>query len=608
MSTLLAGAIRTIRENGKMRASLIFFAAIFIIALLFPLAFSPFVGKAYRSLDWFPMSTPGGDYQVTYDYLHRYLSGTTIYDKAFTKIYSEGHLSYPPLHALIFVPIVMPFTFSSSYAAWRVIIVLLTVLSLWFASRIVAHRWLAFVFLVFLYLSSTFMQFTLERGQTDVLILFLTSVFLYCYLVRKNTILTALFFTLAACVKLFPAVFIVFFLVRKDIKVILWSALFFFIIVFATGWQNWVAWGTSLISFTSGIQIGHEVDHSFTYLMNGLLSSAPGLAGLAAKGIPLLLFAVIIALTALKKDKRATALLEIAVISVIVDMMPPWAANYKLITLAFLFLLPFHVLQTEDIGERSSKYHYGFLFLCFLLITPLYNETYARLPYSFIALITPLQFMLPNPLQTIVERRVAIVLVLLVLYMIVLAGASLLRERGLGAWIERLKRPALISGIAIFACAIVAGAVHFALRYKDEAQRYRTAIAAFGVEKSIADGVAVCGYTVQRMHGINYEFEIIYRLTRPMRRHWAIFLHGRWADGSGNVQGMNFYPDAVTMFWPRGRYTVIRKTVQLTPCVQNVIVGFFDLSSGNRFGTEAPLGRIDLGAIHTNALQPVHKR
>jgi len=592
-------------ERKDHKSNAFFLAAFLIVFFVFsPLLISRSVNRPMKPIDWSPMSAPGGDYVATYAAANSLRSGFSIYKNnaaqgdVFADRFAGGDFSrysYPPLQAYLFVPLSF-FSFEHSYLAWNIISIFFILFSILLVSQLVKRRFAAFVFLSLIYVLSSFFWFQIERGQTDALSLFLISLFIYFYAVRKNVLLTAIFFALACLLKVFPIIFVLFFLVRKEYRLLAISFLCGVAVILLTEYQTWMYWLSTIYPMYANYYLGSEVDHSLAYLLSGLADKSFFSLVKVSRLLSVIFSVIFFALVFIGKRRKELLLLELAIISIIMEITPPWAANYKLVLMIFLFAAPIFFLEQKFIKRKFVAALP--ILVAFVFMLPIYNEFYARLPFSFLGKIIPTQFVPFFPLQKIAEHRVSLALVFCLLYLFFIYVYLKFRDtRFLVGFEEKilqhkgriLKTSCILVLALVLICAFFSYKKYFVLKAK-----YQKDISAFGKESKVSEEISVVGYNVEKNISGSYKMEIIFKVNKKLKKNLMIYLHGHWQDGSQSVEGANFFPYILTNFWPAGKYVVVSRNVSLTPRPQDIRIGFFDMSDGARYGEEVDLGIFNL--------------
>jgi hypothetical protein len=590
-------------------------AQVLLLTVVFTATFSIAVPwlltSTYRThlkpLDWYPETNRGGDYLVTYAAANRLRAGLPLNPGAekYGAPYDQdggGPYAYPPPHAYAFVPL-SALPWEISYPLWEALTLALIVASCVLASRITRYPWVSLACLLLVYAQASFTQFQLERGQTDALTLFFTVLTVYLYVTRpRNPYLVGFILASGALFKLLPGALALFFLLRRDIRVLAAAAATAAVLVILTGVDHWVYWFTTALPYYRDYFLGMNVDHSLSYLLEGATDLPTAL--MVSRVLAVILVVAYCALVILNRERGRYLLLELAILTTIVEVATPWSANYKLIVLLFFFLAPIALLEVEFVRRRPVLFQLPLL-LGWVMLVPLFGEYLTRLPYSLLVNVLPSPVILSNPLDPfITDRKVAVALVFSLLYLIGIyfvvaanswkASGTVIRQLAAHPWpCRNWHRAAVIASVA--ALGLLGGSTALAAsRYSVEAGQFEAVADGFA-ERRINDSVSLAGYRIRRDAPTHYQIDFLFRSYAPMPHNLQIFLHARQPDASGQlntVNGRNFFPSIVTSFWPAAHYVVASTDVFFSPVQYALGVGFFDLSDGTIYG-EATTDVID---------------
>ena len=603
MAALHSG-LSLMSASRRILACYLVFGAIF--GVIVPLLVCRHYHIAYHPQDFYPMQRPGGDYVATYVAARSIWQGRDIY-----KYYPDSvdwsatgpisRYTYAPPQAYLFVPLSF-FSFEHSHLAWVIITCVLIFLSAVAFSRLFESPWCVVIAACVLYGMSTFLPFQFERGQTDALPLFCVAMAMYFHIRRKNPYWAGFFIALGATIKVIPGLFLLYFALRRDWRAIASTLVSTAGIILLTGVHDWYDWATRIAPAWSGLFLGYNVDHSLVYLLQAFIDD-PLKARSWARVPSALLMANYVVMVLLNRRRDQFAALEVTILAVIMEIITPWSANYKLVMLLFFFVSPFVIAQLDYVRQRPIARSLP-LFVAFLMIVPVFGEYLARLPFSVAARWLRQDIIASNPLDPLFTDRKVIVGILIGLtYLIALYWRETLRSRKAQApsHAEAQSQPSRWSfkpalWIALLPVAY-AGTVCSWVCWTPPT-RYQEAIARFGPERKINDNVALAGYFVHRGGPDWYDVDIIYHSVKPMPRNLQIYLHANKNNEAGEIAattGRNFFPSLITSFWPRGKFVVARTGWWFSPGTYDVNVGFFDLSNGAQYG-EANLGSVDFAA------------
>jgi len=577
-----------------------------VFGVLVPWLICDRYGISYYPQDFYPMQKPGGDYVATYEAGRSILRGQSIYlryeDTAdWSASGAAARYSYPPPQAYLFAPLAS-LPFELSYHVWIGLTLALIVLCVFLVSRLFEAPWTVFIAGCAIYAQSSFIVFQCERGQTDALPLLCVAACIYFYVGRRNSYLAGLFCAIGACIKVIPAVFFLFFLLRRDWRAMLSTIAAAALIVFATGPEGWEHWWRQVIPAHSGLFIGQNVDHSLVYLFEAFTANL-SVARILGRVALLILLATYAVLVLINRRRRRDVLMELAILTTIVEIGTPWSVNYKLVMLLFLFLAPFAILSIDRVRARPIRYTLPLL-ASFVLIVPFFGEYLTRLPFSFLARWLPGDLIISNPIDPIItDRKVALGIVLALGYLTWLYGRSALATRPLLEARVRRAAAAAFFGVrprralaVLVAVIVVIGGGFYAAAVLNPSEQYQRAIQRFGEPKPINDWASIAGYHVERSAGGTWTIDLIYESHGPMPKNLQVFFHAEVLDEAGKVvlrDGRNFFPSLITSYWPAGKYVVARTTGYFAPKDYLLKTGFFDLDDGQEYG-EAEVGHIDL--------------
>jgi hypothetical protein len=565
------------------------FTLLFTIVLPSYMAFR--YGNFWHALDFFRMPMRGGDFLATYDTAKHWLAGLPAYSTPD----SLGRLySYPIVHVLLFVPLTL-LPFEQSYQVWSVISVGLTGLSVWFTSKLyVDSPRIAFALGVLLLAQSSFIIFQLERGQTDALVLFLITAFLYLYLRGHSKALVAAILVLASVLKVFPAVWGLFFLLRREFKLLGYAFVFSIFAVVCTNPLVWWKYITETVPSYSEFYLGYTVDHSLFYLADWLIPIHRE-ARTYAKILSCLALGIYALNVIFNRSRDRYVLTEIALLTIIMEISTPWAANYKLLLLLFALLTPLSI-QAFSFVQRRPLFFTLPIFLCFVLIVPLFGEYLVRIPYTVLAHVSPSLTIPFNPLNPLIaDRKVALGVLLLLMYLLLLYSAatvqSYLSEKQQATfwnWFDRITRPRNVS--LVVALLALTTAV-LSLEYHKMNEAGVTAIVAETNSKQfMGPAVTGLGYRVTERGSGYHTLDLVFEVHEALPRNYQIYVHAYGPNASGGyavTSGKNFFPDLITSAWPKSKIVHTQTTLPVPNDYTELHVGFFSLEDGARYGPEA---------------------
>lgn len=328
---------------------------------------SEFSGKGDKKID--VLSERIGFYELVMNYNGNYIHGSDFYVNyiaAKKYLNKEGNIwgekgkwidldlnarySYPPLHAAVLTP----FTFVSFDRAYRYFTfmnLVLLFLSFLLLAKLTKYPVTVFVFLCMIFIFSSFFDFHIERGQTDIMSLFFFSLFLSFYFKeKKNIYLSAVFLAIAAAFKVLPIIMFLFFLFRKEYKLIAYSVFVGIIIVISTGMHYWYAYFTDAFFYYKDVIIADYLCIDFNCILFSFYKhfnlSKDIFYITKLFGLIILLGYVFIKVKYNNISKQYY-LLEISILTLFINLILPWAFAYKLVALPLMFIFPFYLLEYE---------------------------------------------------------------------------------------------------------------------------------------------------------------------------------------------------------------------------------------------------------------------
>ncbi len=224
-------------------------AIIVLLSIVFIILFVQMFGKAYRS---------GG-----YDFTSYLLSSKALLNN--TNPYIQN-TPYPYIYPLFLASILTPFTFLP-YSINNI---------LWFAINVGSFGFSVYLLLKMFYIMPpskkvflTIISFIvllifspiqnhLLNGQINFLVLLFSTLFFYWY--DKNNILSSLFLAFAISLKIVPLIFLMFLLLEKRYRAIIFTIVFTFICVFVL---PYLFIGVKIVNYYS-YYLGNFIFHSFS--------------------------------------------------------------------------------------------------------------------------------------------------------------------------------------------------------------------------------------------------------------------------------------------------------------------------------------------------------
>lgn len=574
-----------------------------VFSVLFPWYVCAKYHVAWWPLDWYPMSNPGGDYVATYVAANALMSGLPIWDNhrhlgpRFTDPTAHGPRSrygYPPLQVFILWPLGM-LDYDASLRAWNVISLGLIAASLLLVARLYPGPPLLVVLAgLMVYAPASFLQFHLERGQTDSLLLFFLAAWAYFYFGHRNIWLAGFFLAAATLLKLVPGLLGLVLLLRRDWRGVAATAAGAAAIMLATGPQHWYYWLTEIIPHHTAIVYGSNIDHSLAYLIEGFV---PDLS--AALGWARVTWFVMLGTFLLVRwwhpQRDRLGLLDLGILSILFEFAPPYSVNYKLVALVFVFLAPFAVLKLE-ISRRRPLLAAAPLLAALVAMVPFFSEYVTRLPFSLAAAGLPGNVIPSNPLDPfLTDRKVAVALVFVLGYLLLLyaldarVARSAPHEAQAGARSLRRRLTMLLAATASV-LIIVLGLVGYRAWLLRLAQDLRREATWLAQPVALSESMSLVGHRIRRTGPEHYTVDLVFRPRAPLPHNLQVFLHVHRRDETGAIVGgggRNFFPSYITSYWPPGRDIAAQTTLWTPAGAYDVHCGLFELGSGRRYAEGA---------------------
>lgn len=374
MASLSSRLYQEVTEN-KLLMSLFmcYFFLVLFIGILHPKLAELWGTKFSHYASFEPMTNLGGDYIANYVAANTLISGHDIYQDnsqygdRFTDQYAflgKTRFDYPPLTVYLVAPFAL-FSFYTSYKLWILFNLLVLLATIYLLAKFADYPISAFIFLAVVYFNSYLLYFYLERGQFDIIVFFFLVLSLYFYHLKKNNGLCALFLTIAIGLKVYPAIFVFYFLIRKKYRLVIYTLLFGIAIAFLTGINHWVAY-LNVLSTIKNIFYLEWHNHSIAALI------APLVSFLGIKEF-FNFFYYGFVLTALGgifytfNKGSENFIIEISSLSILMTLIPGMSWDYNLLVLGFVFLSVFAYLK-DNIQYGTSFYKTTLIILVLIVI------------------------------------------------------------------------------------------------------------------------------------------------------------------------------------------------------------------------------------------------
>lgn len=360
-----------------------------IVQALF-LSINPFSGVIDLSSGW----NFGGDHRSYYFAGKHFLAGDDIYysDLQVIKFAGEPQQSfvYPPLMAVFFVPLGFLPLFSS-YIFLSVLSITLLFLSLLFLSKNLPKSKLFIFWTSVALLSSPILALHMDRGQTDIVILFLVAAS-FLALFKKKSIFSGILVGLAASLKVTPLIFLPYLFIRD--RMAFWSSVVTIVVISACfGVDVWVEFLARIHDFSNSVSSGNLSNSFLGVFANKYLFDYYSYAtiSLACAGVLLLILSFTFFFIYKNSAAQKFVLLEYGVISTFMIIIPSvaWAYNgvHSLFLLAGYWSIRFN-------GSLNKWVYFFFDILVYLLISqPLLSPFVRDFPIYHIFSLRPLMYL-----------------------------------------------------------------------------------------------------------------------------------------------------------------------------------------------------------------------
>lgn len=318
----------------------------------------------YHDARIFPTYPPSGnDFRVGY-----YRPAYFLVHSHFTTIGETGNYDsfYPPLVALLYVPFVL-FNFTTAYAIHVVIMILANLACLWLAVLMVKHYLLSnlgladmtvniisiclFFLTAFYIFSSYFFLYGLERGNTDILVMFLCMLTLWILIKRPDNVwLQVIVLSIAVHLKIYPLALFPLLLFKHGKKLILPALLVNLAFLFCLGPNMALEFFKSLTSGGGGAGLGNAYSSagnhsSYSFTVGIDTSDEKYLSGTffvmwaTTFLIPLLIWGITSIGIVLKKYSTSNAILFFMMTVPLMSLLPTMSIDYKLVIYGALIVL-----------------------------------------------------------------------------------------------------------------------------------------------------------------------------------------------------------------------------------------------------------------------------
>ncbi|MDP3940700.1 MAG: glycosyltransferase family 87 protein [bacterium] len=301
------------------------------------------------------------DFTVYYNGSLSFLHGQNPYIK--TPDYFSNYV-YPPFAVLLF----LPFSLIDPHIAsllFTFISLLSAVFGVYFCLKALredkASVFLIATALLFLAFPT---KFTFGMGQVNLVVFLLLSLAFFFWK-RRNPIIAGVFLGLCFSIKLFPFLLLVYFLLRKDWRILVSSAITFVVIAVLTG----LITGFSLYSYffqniLPGIASSYQSGY-YNQALSGFFARLPldREIGMVLKtSISLLFIVATFLIVYLRRKNQSLSSLMFTILITLSLIVNPFSWQHHFVWLILPFLVTFYAIKRRDF------FSYIFLFLSYVLI------------------------------------------------------------------------------------------------------------------------------------------------------------------------------------------------------------------------------------------------
>ncbi len=333
---------------------------------------------SYHDARIFPTYPPSGnDFRVGY-----YRPAYYLVQSHFTSIGETGNYDsfYPPLVALLYVPFVL-FKFSTAYAIHVVILIIANLACLLMAVLMVKRYLLSdlglaettvniislclFFFTAIYIFSSYFFLYGIERGNTDILVMFLCVLTLWLLTKRPNNVwLQVIVLSVAVHLKIYPLVLFPLLLFKHGKKLILPAILVNVAFLFCLGPNMAWEFFKSLTAGGGGAGLGNAYSsagnhsaYSFTVGIDKTddkyLSGTFFVMWATTFLLPLVMWGITCISIVLRKYTTPNAVLFFMVTVPLMSLLPTVSIDYKLVIFGVAIILLFGLVIRQFLQKFS---------------------------------------------------------------------------------------------------------------------------------------------------------------------------------------------------------------------------------------------------------------
>jgi len=355
-----------------------------------------FIDKSCQS-DWYFFSpfTGGTDFVVNHQAAHCLLSGLDLYSVYTDKgeNFNSGQFPYGPVTAYMFLPFTL-FDKVTAYHLWVICIFLMEIAAFYLLARNFPDKLLFVVTLAAVTYFSYPFQFMLERGNIDHLIYLGIILIFTLYTRQKNALPVALALSIITLIKLYPGIFLLYFIIKREWKIVAWTLLCSVVIVLITSFNGvYPSFVKFIVLYSKEPFVwisNHSIENIFSLVKNYNMLPWMNRAALdmikvsAGAGLVAYMFW---ALSPRRRKDTGTVFLEFSLILPIMTLIPSTSHDYNLIIFNFATAaILFYYQQFFSRATPMNKKDYLFMGITIFAVTYLYLPPVLKLPGAFAAL------------------------------------------------------------------------------------------------------------------------------------------------------------------------------------------------------------------------------
>jgi hypothetical protein len=294
--------------------------------------------------------------------------------------------NYPPLVALLYQPYTH-LSFETGFRVHLVVLLLFYFITIWVLGKIFSFSLEHYTYALAIGLLSMPFHFEFERGNVHTPLLCWLFLSYYFILKHRDAVAGGLFLALAALFKIYPVLFIVYFLIKREFKVVFYASLFIAMIVTVNGgWHSWFLYVKNLGVYQLDVLSGDSANHSTfsffwrffkdQYELNDIKFMAK-IFNYFLLGSTLIYFGFFGG-----KTEKVLTSIEISCLLILTNFVPNRAYGYYLVFMPFLIFALIRSMEQEVVLHKLKKSHTLSIFILALLVNFILITPWAGLHYT----------------------------------------------------------------------------------------------------------------------------------------------------------------------------------------------------------------------------------